>query len=94
MNYFREHQTIFEHFPKSPYILHVKKKIPAGTKIDLTSDPELNFIIKETNRIYSLYAVGRISKETALKRLSDFLDSKGKTESGLIALASVKTWRR
>jgi len=68
--------------------------LQAVKKIGLLKDPTQDSIIKGVNYIYALYAEGRISKEEALNRLSTFLDSKGETESNLLALSAIKTWRR
>jgi len=46
------------------------------------------------NRIYALYVEAKISRKAALRRLSAFLDSKGKIEHDLAALAIIKNWRR
>ena len=51
-------------------------------------------INEEINRIYEQYALAVISKKTALIRLDAFLDGKGLHDHTLIALATVKQWRR
>jgi hypothetical protein len=58
------------------------------------ADPVWAEIADGLNQIYALYTEARISRAEAVDRLAGFLDSKGEPDFALVALATVKHWRR